>query len=346
VLQRSPQLCVVLVGVTSNADWARLGKRYPGRVLLIGRVPDPAPYLALADVYLESYPTRAGTTPLEAAMVGLPTIALADVPDDKPAHIFQTGSPGLAGNPAATTVEQFAAAVRRLVLDPDLRRREGAEARAAVLAVHDGPGWRARLEALYERVRTLPAIDVDDLGDSPTDAGYAAVLLSAVAPAAGSRDPRDRTGPIGDLFDRRMQADLHAALARDLGASFQVRVAAGWHAHERWTGRLLELSSRHPRLSVSLPFLPDDGVHGERTEATLLALLVSIGLGPDDCGDVSVDDDRPPARGPELLGEPPFTDEALDWLEDLLLSPLWSAPTGADRGRGVVDARTPVTASA
>ena len=140
-----------------------------------------------------------------------------------------------------------------------------------------------------------------------------------------------------------MQLDLHAALTRDLGASFRVRVASGWHGHERWTGRLLELCSRHPRLSVSLPFVPDDGLRGERTEATLLALLADIGLGPEDCGDVSVDDDRPAAAGPELAGEPPFTDEVLDWLDALLVSPLWSAPSGAVRGRA---ARTPATASA
>ena len=147
VLQRSPQLYVVLVGVTPQADWVRLGRRYPGRVIPVGRVPDPAPYLALADVYLESYPTRAGTTPLEAALVGLPVVALADIPEASPAYIFQTGSPGLSAAPAVRTVEQFAAAVRRLVLDPDLRRTRGSRdprisAHGARRARAGAPGWR------------------------------------------------------------------------------------------------------------------------------------------------------------------------------------------------------------
>ena len=136
-----------------------------------------------------------------------------------------------------------------------------------------------------------------------------------------SPDPRTRTGPVGELFDRRLQLDLYAALTRDMGPSFRVRVASGWDQHERWTGRLLELGSGHPRLAVSLPFLPDDGLAGERTEATLITILAALGLGPDDCGDVSVDDRRPATTGAELAEEPPFTDEVLDWLDDLLSSP-------------------------
>jgi glycosyltransferase involved in cell wall biosynthesis len=326
-LHWSPQLCFVLVGVTPDAHWARLGKRYPGRVFVVGRVPDSAPYFALADVFLESYPTRAGTTPLEAAVLGLPVVALADIPEGDPAHIFQTASPGLDDSLVATTPEQFAVAVRRLAADPELRRRQGAEVRAAVLAVHDGPGWRDRLETLYEQARALPAIDVDDLDESPTDDRYGALLQSAIAPAEVSPDPRAVTAPLGNLFDRRMQLDLYAALSRDVATSFLVRVGARWDQHEQWTGRLLQLCTSHPRLTVSLPFLPDDGLRGERTEAALIRLLASVGQGPDDCGDVSVEADRPSATGAELNGEPPFTDDVLDWLEQLMASPLWAGPT-------------------
>jgi hypothetical protein len=43
VLRWSPQLSMVLVGVSPNPDWDRLVKRYPGRVVTVGKVPDPGP---------------------------------------------------------------------------------------------------------------------------------------------------------------------------------------------------------------------------------------------------------------------------------------------------------------
>jgi hypothetical protein len=330
VLRWSPQVSVVLVGATPSADWARLGKRYPGRVFPVGRVPDPAPYFAASDIYLDSYPTRATTSALEAAVLGLPVVALADVPDTDPVHILQAGSPGLDRIPRWANADKFAVAVRRLALDPDLRRKEGADVRTSVLEVHDGPGWRSQLESLYAQARSLPATDVDDLAESPTDDRYGAMLLSATAPAAAGTDPRSLMQPLGDLFDGTMRSDLLAALCRAEGPSLRVRVGPPWQEHEGWTSRLIELCSTHPRLSVSLPFLPGDGLDGERTEARLIALLDRAGLTPEDCGDISVDSQRPPRTGPEMAGDLPFTDEALDWLEQLLISPLWSAPSGSD----------------
>ncbi|WP_421020718.1 glycosyltransferase, partial [Klebsiella pneumoniae] len=87
-----------------------------------------APWFALADVYLESYPTFAGTTPLEAAMAGLPVVGLADVADDDPRHLFQRWSPGLAGRTPATTPSRLALDVNRLVADRELRQSDGAAA--------------------------------------------------------------------------------------------------------------------------------------------------------------------------------------------------------------------------
>jgi len=335
VLRWSPQLCVVLVGATPSEEWARLGKRYPGRVFPVGKVTDPAPYFALADVYLDSYPTHSSTSALEAAVLGLPVVALADLPEGDPASILQAGSPGLARLPRVATAEKFATTVRRLAADADLRRQAGEDARASVLAVHDGPGWRAGLESLYAQARALPATDVDDLGDSPTDDRYGAMVLSAVAPETTSPDPRHIARGLGPLFDERMEADLLAALSRGAESPFLVRVAPGWGRHEEWTSRLLGLCSAHPRLAVSLPFLPGDDLEGTGTETTLLALLAGIGRTAADCGEISVDALRPHHPGPELTGDAPFTDEVLDWLARLMTSPLWSTPAGTDHEQPV-----------
>ena len=290
---------------------------------MVGRVPDPAPYLALADLYVESYPTFAGTSPLEAALAGLPVVGLADVPGDEPGHLFQRWSPGLAGRRAATTPSALALEVHRLAADADLRRREGAAAQAAVHAVHDNPGWRERMEQLYERARAAQPADVAHLGDSPTDERYARLLLGGASPMQTSHDPRALVVALGDLYDATLECDLNAGLLRGRAATLQVRVAAGWTGHPAWTARLLALAAGTPRLRVSMPFAEGDDAHGTASVARLTEVLAGVGLTTDDCGDVGLENTAPHAAL-SLPGELQFTDEALDRLGKLITSPMWA----------------------
>lgn len=328
VLHFSPRLVHVLVGVPPTPEWDRLARRYPGRVHLTGRIEDPAPWFALADVYLESYPTFAGTTPLEAALVGLPVVGLADVADDDPRHLFQRWSPGLADRTPATTPSRLALDVSRLVADRELRRADGAAAQAAVRAVHDNPGWRASLEELYARARSASAADLRDLGDSPTDEQYGALLLRTLTPTTVSHDPRALVLALGEAYDATMEGDLQALLLRGRASSVQVRVGRRWADHPAWTARLLALAAAGPRLRVSMPFLEGDDVDGTRTVGRLTELLATVGLTTDDCGDVSLEHSAPTAPG-VLPGELIWSDDALDRLAELAGSPLWE--TGVDR---------------
>jgi hypothetical protein len=256
-------------------------------------------------------------------MVGLPVLGLVDIAEGTPAHIFQTGSPGLAGRPVETEVGQFAVAVRRLAVDADLRRSEGDATRAAVVAEHDGRGWLAHLEALYERARALPAVDVDDLGDSPADEQYGAMLLSAWAPGPVSPHPNHLAAHLGQLFDDRMKGDIFAVLQRTAGSLLTVRVTAGWERQSDWTTRLLALAGAYPRLAVSLPFAADDDANGTRSSDRLVAMLTDLGQSPDDCGDVRVESAPAREAGRLFIGELPFTPEALNWLGAVLTSGCW-----------------------
>ncbi|TYP86320.1 glycosyltransferase family 4 protein [Blastococcus xanthinilyticus] len=332
LLHFSPRLTYVLVGVTPNAHWTRLGKRYPGRLFVVGKVLDVAPYLSLADIYLESYPSFAGTSPLEAALCGLPVVGLADVPADEPAHVFQRWSPGLAERSAATSAGRLAVTVHRLAADPELRQRDGAEARASVRALHDNPGWRGALEALYERARSVPAVDLDDLGESATDDRYR-TLFTTFNAAPATVDPRGTVRPLGELYDSTLEADLTAAMFRGTPSPVQVRVAARWEDHPAWTARLLALAGTWPRLRVSLPFVADDDVSGTATVARLTDLLASVGRTTEDCGDVALEHTPSPAVS-ALPGELVFSSEALDRLEELVASALWQdTPAAAAHAR-------------
>jgi hypothetical protein len=326
VLRWCPQLDVVLVGISPTEDWDRLARRHPGRLVLTGRVSDPGAHLALADLYLETYPVRAGNTPLEAAAAGLPVVGLADMPDGDPVQLFQAGSPGLADSIVATSVEEFTAAVRRLVADPERRRRAGADVRGAVLATHDGPGWRGQLETLYLRARTMRAVDVDTLRDSSTDDRFGAMLLSATMPVGVSPDPHLYVGPLGELFDLGLQADLMVTGRRASGRGLMVRVPVGWQGATGWTARLLRLASAHSDLAVSLPFVPGDDVRGTRSVAHLIEVLRSLGQTTEDCGDVRLESTPPPRAGEPAVLELSLTAETLDWLAAVLNSPCWDRP--------------------
>jgi hypothetical protein len=128
--------------------------------------------------------------------------------------------------------------------------------------------------------------------------------------------------PLDHLDDDQVRADAFAVSNRHRGPSLSVRIAPGWEREPAWTARLLALASDHPRLAVSLPFVPDDDVAGSRSTAVLVELLAGVGLTPESCGDISVDTHAPQTL-PSVSGALPATTEALDWLERLISSPGW-----------------------
>lgn len=331
LLQWCPQLVVVLVGVPPTPGWTKVARRHPGRAVAVGRVPDAGPYYALADLYLDSYPVRSGTTPLEAALAGLPVAALADLPADDPAAILQAGSPGLAGQPVSTTVEHLVATVRRLVTDPALRAERGAAARAEVLASHTGPAWDDALEALYARAGSSSAVDVDQLVDGPDAEGLALMFMSVFSlTGPGSPGAPAMAGPLRSLFGPDRWGDLLAVSATPPHLTF--RAAAGWEDGTEHVRQLLARAAVTPHLTVSLPFVRGDDPQGTRTEALLVGLLAELDLDPSTCGDVQVDA-RDPEGGAEAgaVAGPVRADESsLRWLDAVLASSLW--PTTATVG--------------
>ncbi|RBY77051.1 hypothetical protein DQ239_12890 [Blastococcus sp. TF02-09] len=323
----APRLTVVMVGVPAAGEWARVAARHPGRLLAVGGVPDPDPWYELADIYLESYPSRAGTSVLEAAVAGTPVLTLEDLPATEPAHIFQADSPGLVGLPRVGRPEQYVTALRRLVDDADLRDREGARARAAVQAVHAGPEWDAALERVYRQARSTTAASVEGRRRVRDD-GYGAMLLAfmhthrPLSPLAVDAV----AAPLGDRYDEALQLDVFAALNRDAEAPLTVRVAGGWERADDWISDLLVLAEQQPRLAVSLPFVPGDDRAGSETTAILVRILASIGQTPENCGTIAVESAVPTDARLALPGELPCTTQALERLALLLRSPLWTPP--------------------
>ena len=329
-LSWSPRLTVVMVGAAATDEWTRLVARHPGRLLVVGAVPDPDPWYLLADVYLDSYPTRAGTSVLEAALVGKPVLTIVDLPATELTHVFQSDSPGMVGRPRVGTAQQYVTALRRLVDDPELRAREGSLVQDAVRAAHCGPAWDEALEAVYARART--AGPADRPARRTTDERYAAALAAFMDPHRPVRSltMTEAAHPLGELYDELLRSDVFAATHRDAG-TLTVRVADGWEEHPGWTARLLALAGDHPRLGVSLPFVAGDDRAGSASTAVLVGLLAGIGQTPEDCGTVAVESRVPVGATLLVPEELACTEEQLDRLVTTLTSPLWSPATAEPR---------------
>ncbi|GAB2459193.1 glycosyltransferase family 4 protein [Nocardioides hungaricus] len=124
-----PDVRVLLVGDGPlRRDVAAAAARLPGRVELAGRVADPRPHLARADVFaLTSAAENCPLALLEAMATGLPVVATAvgGVPE-----VVRDGVDGLlrpSGDRAA-----LAGALATLAADPALRARTGRSARSRI----------------------------------------------------------------------------------------------------------------------------------------------------------------------------------------------------------------------
>jgi hypothetical protein len=221
--------------------------------------------------------------------------------------------------------------LRRLVGDAGSRAERGSAVREAVRAAHCGEGWARAMEARYAQARALPAVDPADLGDAVVDERYGAMLLGY---SGGGQDSPAVTVGATDLPDPptpRLVADVLVLAHRDLGSRVLVRVPDGWDEQRDWTSRLLGLAGDHPRLAVSLPFVPGDDVRGTRTTGLLGGLLTDLGTTPEDCGDIRVESTPRALADAALSFDAELVPDSLDRLEHVLASPSWSSRRAAAR---------------
>ena len=121
-----------------------------GHALLLGtRPPDEMPEVyASADVFcLPSWWEAMPLSVLEAMASGLPVVA-TDVGDV--AHLVPNGETGLVV--PSQSPDQLAAALRKLVEDPDAARRMGAAGRARAESVYSSTATARAIGALYDEV--------------------------------------------------------------------------------------------------------------------------------------------------------------------------------------------------
>lgn len=128
------------------------------RVLLLGRRNNTAEYLRAADFFIFTSRSEGfGTALIEAMASGLPTVAL-NIPGVT-TDIITHGRDGI-------IIEQedpgaFAAAILRLLSEPEYARSMGAAARATVQARFDFPAVARRYAELYDQLLTGKATPSD-----------------------------------------------------------------------------------------------------------------------------------------------------------------------------------------
>jgi glycosyltransferase involved in cell wall biosynthesis len=160
----------------AEPQWTALRDELPGRVLVPGPQPDPAPYLDAADVYLDSFPFGSVTSMLEAATRDVPVLASRAYPGLSP--LMSSMGPlddVVVGAPDTAT---YHAELRRLVADPALRASLGAAAGAAVRSRHGAGAWREHLAAVYAAAGRARPVSAREAPRRSADlADYAELLL-------------------------------------------------------------------------------------------------------------------------------------------------------------------------
>ncbi len=192
ILNRHPAAHLYLIGVPWDATQEHLKSAQHDRLHFVGRLEDPTPYQAAADVYLEGFPFTSLTALLETVRFGVPVVAAFGasrgvlMSDD-------LALAGLMGNPASE--EEYLDRVDRLVKSPAERHQQGERLRQSVETVHCGAAWRGRVESLYDSLAQLThsphAIPIAGFTAGPDDLALSEFHRRATGTARITRFLRD-----------------------------------------------------------------------------------------------------------------------------------------------------------
>lgn len=158
VLEKYPNVSMVVVGAGEQADWAPVQAKVGDRLRTTPQTPNPKIYFEAADIYVDSYPFVSSTSMMEAAGYGAPGVTIFTYPHET--RIFGINHVALVGTVMqAASFDEYRGMLETLINDPALRERMAEEARAAVSREHNTPGWNRWLEGVYKKAAELPVLD-------------------------------------------------------------------------------------------------------------------------------------------------------------------------------------------
>jgi hypothetical protein len=208
-------LCARMLDAVPSAHLLVVGppaQAAPGhpRLVVPGPAADIAPHLAAADLLLDSWPVTGGMTVLDAAMAGVPVLALDDGTGGMgPLRAAEPAlEPGLV---RAAHASGLAHAGASLLGAPDELAQRGRALRAAVDRSH-GAGWGDHVEAIAEAALSLrgTAEVPADVPDTPGDwdcvfhlvrseAGHLPSVATCVAAGVPDLPAAARPTTVGEL---------------------------------------------------------------------------------------------------------------------------------------------------
>jgi hypothetical protein len=152
VLDRCPNSCLYVVGVSRAEAQVLLAGAPHSRIHFCGELEDPSTHRAAADVYLDPFPFGSATSFLEACLHGK-AAALAYAP---PLDLLTTnhGLGHLLQN--ARDEVEYVDQLTALVRSKERRVELGESLRDHVLAHHTGEGWRRTLQRTCAAARSRP----------------------------------------------------------------------------------------------------------------------------------------------------------------------------------------------
>lgn len=150
LIARTPNAELLVVGPSPAGVWAELSDRTGGRARALGPRSDIAEIYAAADVYLDSMPFSSLTSLLDAALRGVPVVALTR----RRTHTVLSAD-DLSFQGMSTEFrerEDYLAHLERLLGDPEFRRTSGIATREVVERHHIVPHWLEHVDALMARL--------------------------------------------------------------------------------------------------------------------------------------------------------------------------------------------------
>jgi hypothetical protein len=212
VLRACPRAYVVAVGPGEDSRWAAVREATGGRVRVLGRQLDLAPFHVAADIYLEGFPVGSPTALLEAGLSGIPCIrAPRCVP-----HPFSADGVALAGVRVPVDIPDYVRTAIALTESESRRLIEGSALAAAIRAHHAPGSWQRYLRdaegALPKHHRIYPL-----LGAAPLPA-HARDFSVALSIPGHAEDTLAYTVQAAEKLGLRARLDF--PLARALGSQW------------------------------------------------------------------------------------------------------------------------------